>query len=93
MKKKGGVKKSIIIIAASIAAVIAAVYFWGVWFYSTHFFFGTEIGSFNCSNMTVDEAKEQIKNDIENYGFTFYEKDDKTEVVTGKEKRIYYRVG
>lgn len=85
MEKKDGVKKSIIIIAASIAAVIAAVYFWGVWFYSTHFFFGTEIGSFNCSNMTVDEAKEQIKNDIENYGFTFYEKDDKTEVVTGKE--------
>ncbi len=85
MGKKGGIKKSIIIIASAAAALIAAVYFWGVWFYGTHFFFGTEIGSFNCSNMTVDEAKEQIKNDIENYGFTFYEKDGKTEVVKGKE--------
>lgn len=85
MEKKGGIRKSILIIAAATAAVIAAVYFWGVWFYSTHFFFGTEIGSFNCSNMTADEAKAKITNDIENYGFTFFEKDGKTEIVTGKE--------
>lgn len=84
-EKKGGLKKSVIIASAVIVCLLAAVYFWGVWFYGTHFFFGTEIGSFSCSNMTVDEAKAKIANDIENYGFTFYEKDGKTEVITGKE--------
>lgn len=85
MENKGGMKKSVIIIAASVIAVLAAIYFIGVWFYESHFFFGTEIGSFSCSNMTADEAKAKIADDIENYGFTFYEKDGKTEVVTGKE--------
>lgn len=84
MENKGGLKKSVIIIAV-VLAVIAAIYFWGVWFYGNHFFFGTEIGSFGCSNMTVDEASAKIADDIENYGFTFYEKDGKTEVITGKE--------
>lgn len=86
IEQKNGIKKKTVIIAsASAAVVLAAVYFVGVWFYSSHFFFGTEIGSFGCSNLTVEEAKAKLADDIENYGFTFYEKDGKTEVITGKE--------
>ena len=78
-------KKKIRITAIIAAAVIAAVYLCGAAFYSNHFFFGTEIGSFSCSNMTAQEASEKIKSDIENYRFTFYEKDGVEEYVTGEE--------
>lgn len=78
-------KKGVCIALVIIAAVIAAGYLGGVFFYRNHFFFGTEIGSFGCSNMTAEQAKEKIESDIENYKFTFYEKDGAEEYVTGKE--------
>ncbi len=35
--------------------------------------------------MTIEEAKNSIQNEIDNYSFTFYEKDGTEEVITGKE--------
>lgn len=75
-----------VILSAGIAVfVLAAVYFAGVGYYSTHFFIGTRIGTFDCSNMTAAEAKASIQNDIDNYSFTFYEKDGKQETIKGEE--------
>lgn len=78
-------KKGVWITILIIAVLITAGYLGGASFYRNHFFFGAEIGSFSCSNMTADEAREKIKNDVENYKFTFYEKDGSEEYVTGKE--------
>ncbi len=78
-------KKGVWITILIIAVLITAGYLGGAFFYRNHFFFGAEIGSFSCSNMTADEAREKIKNDVENYKFTFYEKDGSEEYVTGKE--------
>ena len=84
-QKKGINGKKIIITASCIAGVIAAVYLGGAAFYSNHFFAGTNIGSTDISNMTVAKAAETIDNDIDSYTFTFFEKDDKQEVITGEE--------
>lgn len=80
-KKTHKIRAAVIIAAAA----AAAVYLGGVFFYTNHFFFGTEIGSFSCSNLTAEEAGEKIKNDIDNYKFTFYEKNGKEEYITGEE--------
>lgn len=82
-KIKGINKKKVAIIAGSVAGVLAAVYFGGAAYYSSHFFGGTRIGTFDCSNMSPKKAQETIQNEIDNYGFTFYEKDGKTETIDG----------
>lgn len=81
-------KRKTAIIAGSVAGALAIAYFGGVAYYSGHFFNGTEIGVFDCSNMTAQQARTTIQDEIDNYGFTFYEKDGKTETIKGEE--IYF---
>ncbi len=64
---------------------LAVIYAVGVWYYSSHFFFGTQIGTFNCSNLTPEKAREKIEYEIENYTFTFFEKNGVEEVIKGDE--------
>ncbi|MGN0164157.1 MAG: hypothetical protein ACI4EA_11360, partial [Candidatus Ornithomonoglobus sp.] len=64
---------------------LAVVYFAGVAFYNSHFFFGTTIGSYNCSNMSLSKAEEHITTGIENYSFAIYENNDVVENITGEE--------
>ena len=77
-------KKFVIPVCSVLGAAVVA-YIGGVVFYGGHFLPGTRIGTFDCSNMTVAEVKEKIQNEIDNYGFTFYEKDDKQETIMGSE--------
>ncbi len=83
-KKKSGKKKAIIISSCA-AGFLAAVYLGGAAFYSSHFFIGTNVGGTDISNMTVAKAEQTIGNDLDNYTFTFFEKDDKQETITGDE--------
>ena len=77
--------KKTLIASGTAAAVLAAVYFGGVMYYQNHFFFGTSIGGVDCSNLTAGEAEEKIQQELENYTFTFYEKNGDEEVITGDE--------
>lgn len=77
--------KKVLIAAGIVVVVLAAAYGGGVLYYSSHFFFNTEIGNFDCSNLTVEAATKKIQNEIDNYSFTFYEKDGKQETITGDE--------
>lgn len=83
--KKGKGKKKAIIISSCAAGFLAAVYLGGAAFYSSHFFIGTNVGGTDISNMTVAKAEQTIGNDLDNYTFTFFEKDDKQETITGDE--------
>ena len=77
--------KKVMLAAGIVIAVLAAAYGGGVLYYSSHFFFNTEIGNFDCSNMTIEAAREKIQNEIDNYSFTFYEKNGEQETITGEE--------
>lgn len=81
-------KKRLGIICGSILLAAAVVYFSGVIYYSYHFMARTHIGTFDCSNMSAEKAREYIQNEIDNYAFTFYEKGGKTETIKGDE--IYF---
>lgn len=76
-------------IAAITTAVCAVTYFSGVLFYSSHFYFHTALGSFDCSNLSKERAEEKIRAELDNYEFIIRERNDKNEIIKGK--NIDYR--
>ena len=48
-------------------------------YYTTHFFKGTQINGYDCSNLTVKEVKEQITDEIMTYAINIEERDGITE--------------
>ena len=56
-KMARGLKRKIAIALAGAAGLVAVVYLGGAIYYSGHFFNGTTINGFDCSNMNVEQAK------------------------------------
>ena len=48
-------------------------------YYTTHFFKGTQINGYDCSNLTVKEVKEQITDEIMTYAINIEERNGITE--------------
>ena len=48
-------------------------------YYTTHFFKGTQINGYDCSNLTVEEVKEQITDEIMTYAINIEERNGITE--------------
>ncbi len=86
-KKIGSFVKSkkFLIPLCSVFGAAALVYLGGALFYNSHFYIGTHIGSFDVSNLTPAEARDKIQKELDNFGFTFYEKNDKQETISGGE--------
>ena len=66
------------------AGVCVVIYLAGVLFYSSHFYFHTALGSFDCSNLSQEKAEEKIRAELGNYEFIIRERGDKNEIITGK---------
>ena len=81
----GALKKKCIIAAASILGALILIYFGGVAYYNSHFFAGTLINGFKCSGMTVENARDSLINDIENYKFFLKERNNVYEEIAGKD--------
>ena len=77
--------KKIVIGAGILAGVCALVYFGGVWYYSSHFYPGTNLGSFHCANLTIEQAEEKIRKEMDEYTYTIRERGDKEEYIHGKD--------
>lgn len=71
--------------------VLAAICYAAVTrYYTDHFFKGTEINNFNCSNLTVEEVKERITDEIMTYTISIEERDGITERLLAKELGMSY---
>ena len=75
-------KKTAAISGISLGA-LAVIYLAGVAFYNSHFFYGTVIGSYNCSNMSLAKAEEHITKGIDNYSFAIYQNNGVVENING----------
>lgn len=64
---------------------LAVIYFAGAAFYSSHFFWGTRIGSYNCSNMSLPKAEAHITKGIDDYTIDVYEDNGVVEYIRGAE--------
>ena len=85
-------KNSIIIIVIVLAAIaiLTAVYFIGKNNYKDKFFSGTTINGWDCSGETVEEVKDNLQDEVEQYTLSVIERDGKTEEITGKELGLIY---
>lgn len=59
-------------------------------YFSKHFFYGTEINGLDCEKMTVDEVKILLQENILEYNLTLHERDGKTEVITAFDLGMSY---
>ena len=75
--------KKLWLTAGIVAGLFACAYFGGAIYYRTHFFNGTIIQGYDCSNMTVDEAEKLITDSIENYEFKIKERNGESESIKG----------
>ena len=75
--------KKLWITAGIVAGLLVCAYFGGAIYYRTHFFNGTIIQGYDCSNMTVDEAEKLITDSIENYEFKIKERNGESESIKG----------
>ncbi len=89
-EKKPFPKEKVLKISGIVLGVLAVIYFSGVLFYNYHFFFHTNLGNFDCSNMTPAKAAERIKTDIGDYTFTLIEHEDVMESISGKDISLAY---
>lgn len=71
--------------AGILAGICALTYFGGVLYYSSHFYPGTNLGSFNCANLTVEQAEEKIRKEMEDYTYTIKERGNKEEYIHGRD--------
>lgn len=67
-----GILVFILVLAASCYGAVAK-------YYTTHFFKGTQINGYDCSNLTVDEVKTEITNEIMTYAINIQERNGITE--------------
>ena len=77
--------KKIGIGAGILIGLCAVTYFGGVWYYGSHFYPGTTLSNFNCSNLTVEQAEEKIRLEMEDYTYTIKERGNKEEYVSGND--------
>ncbi len=86
-------KKALIIIiiaAAAAAAVIIWLFLTRSDYYETHFFHGTYINGWDVSNLTAEEVKSDIQEDLWSYELVIIEKDDNEEIITGEDIGFTY---
>ena len=84
-------KKTALKISGIVLGSLAVIYLAGVLFYNYHFFFKTNLGNFDCSNLTPAKAAERIKTDISDYSFTLIEHGDAMESVSGNDISLAYQ--
>lgn len=77
--------KKIGIGAGILAALCTVTYFGGVWYYSSHFYPGTTLSNFKCSNLTVEQAEEKIRSEMEDYTYTIKERGNREEHIAGND--------
>ena len=75
-KKKGKKAKTTLLIALSTFAVaVAGIYVGGAFYYKDKFFSGTKMNGISCEGKTVDEVKELLQKQIDEYELVIQFKD------------------
>ena len=91
MKKKTKTWKLVLLGMFLFILVLAAICYGAVTrYYTDHFFKGTEINNFDCSNLSAEEVKTLISDEIMTYTISIEERDGITERLLAKELGMSY---
>ena len=92
MTKTMTTKKKILTgIAGALFAVVAAGYGAAAYYYSNHFYSHTEINGTDYGEMTVQEVKDKITEQLPSYQITIKERNDQEETLTGQQLQLTYQ--
>jgi len=83
-RKKKGSGAALIAVLVFLLLLIAGYGSAGFYF-STHFLPGTTLNNVDVSLQSVNDAKELIRSDVENYKLTLIEQDNKSETIKGRD--------
>ncbi len=81
-RKKRNLKMVSIFVSAMIVLVLGT-YLGISQYYKTHFYAQTFINGVDCSNLTVEKAKEKISYEVHTYKLTIEERNNKKETISG----------
>ncbi|HIS26771.1 MAG TPA: L,D-transpeptidase family protein [Candidatus Pullilachnospira intestinigallinarum] len=85
-KKKHGLILGITVGTVCAAALLGLGYYgYQAWQYRDRFFEGTVINGMDCGGMTAVEAREKIREQVEDYQLTIRFREDTTEEIPGKD--------
>ena len=82
-KRKKNRAKTVFISLSVLLGVMIIAYLGVSQYYKTHFYTQTFINGVDCSNLTVNEAKEKIGYEVHTYELTINQRNNKKEVITG----------
>lgn len=85
MKKLSKNLVGMVMLLVLLVLLLVGVYMFGMWHFKTHFFGGTKINGVSVGELTVDDAKYLLQNELRNYTLTCEERDGSTETITGDE--------
>lgn len=90
MKQNTIRKKVVIGIIIGLIVIIAGIYFGLAVYFSKHFYPNTSINGLVCGNMTAEEVKSQIQQNLLEYKLTLNERGDQQEVITAEQMGFKY---
>ncbi|MGI6005892.1 MAG: peptidoglycan binding domain-containing protein [Ruminococcus sp.] len=90
MKDKRKARKIVLAILIGYVAIMLIGYLGISFYYSSHFFEGSTINGIDCGNLTVDEVKEKVIEEINSYTLKIEERDGKTETIMAPQVKLSY---
>lgn len=78
-------KKRAVIISSSVLLVLLAVYLGFSVYFMSHFYFRTEVNGVSCSGKTVEDTKQLIKQEAQDYVLTLKERNNVEEKIKSKD--------
>lgn len=77
--------------AAGILGILLLIYLIGVFYYSFHFLPNTTIDGVNVESMTVDQAKNDLRDSVQNRQIKLVLKDGQSEVISASDINLQYQ--
>ncbi|MEE8885958.1 MAG: peptidoglycan binding domain-containing protein [Eubacteriales bacterium] len=90
MKKLSKNLMNMIFLLILLILILAALYVFGIYHFKTHFYTGSTFNGLDIGEMTVEDAKYAIQNQIRHYTLTCYERNDQTDTITGDQIYMTY---
>ncbi|MCR4653700.1 MAG: L,D-transpeptidase/peptidoglycan binding protein [Eubacterium sp.] len=82
---------SMLMLLILLILILAGVYAFGIYHFKTHFFTGSKINGVSIGEMTADDARYAIQNQIRRYTITCVERNNLTEKLTGDQFYMQYK--
>ena len=90
MKDKRKARKIVLVVLIGYVIIMLIGYLGISFYYSSHFFEGSAINGIDCSNLTVDQVKDKVIEEINSYTLKIEERGGTTETIMAPQVKLTY---